>query len=71
MFSTLLALAFVAQAEPVQPAPKEEEQKVEKKKEEKVEDKRICRRITAGIGSRKKERVCMTRAQWREFNQGN
>lgn len=71
MFSTIMALALVAQAEPVQPAPEAEEPKIEQAKEGKAEDKRICRRINTGMGSRKKERVCMTRDEWREFNRGN
>ena len=71
MFSTFMALALVAQAEPAQPAPEAEEQKTEQAEERTAEDKRICRRISTGMGSRKKERVCMTREEWREFNRGN
>lgn len=71
MFSTMLALALVAQAEPAQPELQEEERAAEQAQEEKAKDKRICRRISTGMGSRKKERVCMTSKEWREFNRGN
>ena len=33
------------------------------------EEKRICRRISTDMSSRRKERVCMTKEEWREFNQ--
>jgi len=69
MFSPLIALALLAQAEPAQPAA--EEPQTEQTEEQQTEEKRICRRINTGMGSRKKERVCMTREQWREFNRGN
>ena len=71
MFSTMLALALVAQTEPAQPEVQEEERAAQQSQEEKAEDKRICRRISTGMGSRKKERVCMTSKEWREFNRGN
>lgn len=41
-----------------------ETEKVEKAKEE----KKICRRITEGMGSRRKVRVCLTREEWKNFN---
>ena len=45
--------------------PKEgETEKVEKAKEE----KKICRRVTEGMGSRRKVRVCLTRDEWKTFN---
>nr|WP_298896193.1 hypothetical protein [uncultured Altererythrobacter sp.] len=71
MFSTLLALAMIAQAEPAQTASEAEEPKTDQAQEQKAEDERICRRISTGMGSRKKERVCMTSQEWREFNRGN
>ncbi len=42
----------------------------EEKKEEAKKEKKICRRITS-MGSRRSERVCMTREQWEEYNNGN
>ena len=33
------------------------------------EEKRICRRISTDMASRRKERVCLTKEGWREFNQ--
>ncbi|MBO6609149.1 hypothetical protein [Altererythrobacter sp.] len=71
MISTLFAFALVAQAQPAPPAEQNSEQTAEQVQEEKAEDKRICRRISVGMGSRKKERVCMTSGEWREFNRGN
>ena len=71
MFSTLLALAMIAQAEPAQTASEVKEPKTDQAQEQKAEDKQICRRISTGMGSRKKERVCMTSQEWREFNRGN
>ena len=71
MFSTLLALALVAQAEPAPAETTEKPEAAEQEVTEQAEDKRICRRITAGMGSRRKEKVCMTREEWREFNRGN
>ena len=35
------------------------------------EEKRICRRIRTDMSSRRATRVCMTRAEWRAFNDGN
>lgn len=43
---------------------KEKTEKVEEAKEE----KKICRRITEGMGSRKKVKVCLTRDEWKAFN---
>ncbi|RGP40719.1 hypothetical protein BPTFM16_01007 [Altererythrobacter insulae] len=74
MLSTLMALALVAQGEPAQPTEKADEtaeKAVEEKVEEKSEDKRICRSIRLDTSSRKKERICLTREGWREFNRGN
>ncbi|WP_299192425.1 hypothetical protein [uncultured Erythrobacter sp.] len=33
------------------------------------EEERICRRIRVDMSSRRATRVCMTRDEWREFNQ--
>ncbi|MDJ0641342.1 MAG: hypothetical protein QNJ15_00860 [Erythrobacter sp.] len=41
-----------------------ETEKVEKAKEE----KKICRRVTEGMGSRRKVKVCLTREEWKNFN---
>ena len=38
------------------------------KVEEAKEEKKICRRITEGLGSRRKVKVCRTRAEWKTFN---
>lgn len=54
--------AFAAQEEPDQPAPPSEEV-------EKAEEKKICKRISAQAGSRRKTKVCRTREEWKTFNQ--
>lgn len=43
---------------------KEKSEKVEEAKEE----KKICRRVTEGMGSRRKVKVCLTREEWKAFN---
>ncbi len=45
--------------------PKQEEARSEEKPKA---TKKICKRIATGMGSRVKERVCLTREQWRELN---
>lgn len=40
----------------------------EEKAEVAKEEKRICRRITEGTGSRRKVKVCRTREEWKTFN---
>ena len=40
----------------------------ERAEEEAKEEKRICRRIRLDMSSRRAERVCKTREEWREFN---
>lgn len=36
---------------------------------EAVEEERICRRIRTDMASRRATKVCLTREEWREFNQ--
>ncbi len=65
----LLALACAAATPAVAGDPKPQaEEKAEK--EQAREEKKICRRITS-MGSRRAERICMTKAEWREYNNGN
>ncbi len=60
--------AFAQSEEPDQPAPKPDMS--EKMDEvEKSEEKKICKRISAQAGSRRKTKVCKTREQWKTFNQ--
>ncbi|MXO90161.1 hypothetical protein [Pontixanthobacter aquaemixtae] len=40
------------------------------KEEEAKEPKKICKRVQS-MGSRRGERICMTREEWREYNRGN
>lgn len=55
--------AFAADPEPKETAPSEE------KAGEKAEEKKICKRISAQAGSRRKTKVCRTREEWKTFNQ--
>lgn len=58
--AALLLSAPVLAGEP----DKAEAEKVEEAKEE----KKVCRRITEGMGSRRKVKVCLTRDEWKDFN---
>ncbi len=65
--------AFAAPDAPSDAKPDEtsEEAKQEQKAlaEEKAEPKKICKRISAQAGSRRKTKVCRTREEWATFNQ--
>lgn len=63
----LLLLATPQPAEPAQPADDAAQQPAA----EQAETKKICRYIRGGMGSRRKEKVCLTKEEWRAFNQGN
>ena len=39
--------------------------------EDRAEDAKICRYIREGMNSRRKKKVCLTKEQWQEANQGN
>ncbi len=72
--SFALALAVAgAPALAVEPAlnqaPGEKEQSAAQDKA--AESKQICRRVVTQMGSRKRERLCMTSDQWREYNRGD
>ncbi|WP_454599274.1 hypothetical protein [Qipengyuania sp. SM2507] len=69
-FTLLLAGAPALAVEPDQKeAQSEKEQSVAQ--DEAAEPKKICRQIALQSGSRQRERVCMTREEWREFNRGD
>ena len=69
LFSVAASIAVMSSAPSTASNPKpEDSEKVEK--QEAREEKKICRRIQS-MGSRRSERVCMTKKQWREFNNGN
>lgn len=69
-FALLLAGGSAVAAEPEKTeAPSEKEQPAAQ--EEAAEPEKICRQIALQLGSRKRERVCMTRKEWREFNRGD
>jgi len=65
----MLAVAALVSAPTLAGEPKQETAEPAEK-EQAREVKKICRRITS-MGSRRSERVCMTKEEWREFNQGN
>lgn len=66
-------LAVSALANEPHKGEKPSEAKTEKTEEapEAKEDKRICRRVATDMSSRRKTKVCLTKEEWREFNQGN
>ena len=64
LWLSALALASTS-PEPSQPA----ENQAEAPKQAKA-DRKICRRVTDGMGSRRKVRLCMTKEEWRDFNRG-
>jgi len=69
LFTVAASIAAISSAPATSTSPNpEKSEQVEK--EETREEKKICRRIQS-MGSRRTERVCMTKEQWREFNQGN
>ncbi|MBX7515127.1 hypothetical protein K3179_11290 [Qipengyuania sp. GH38] len=41
------------------------------KPEAKEEAEKVCKYIRADMSSRRKQKVCMTEAEWIEFNRGN
>ena len=41
------------------------------KAEAKKDAEKVCKYIRADISSRRKQKVCMTEAEWIEFNRGN
>lgn len=69
MLSTVLALALLAGSEANDPATQQEE--AQQAAPEAKEEKRICRRISEQMNSRRKTKVCMTKQEWREFNRGD
>lgn len=71
-----LAFALILTGVPALAAdPDQKEAQSEKQmpvvRDETTEPKKICRRIALQTGSRQRERVCMTKEQWTEFNRGN
>ena len=71
----LPALALAALSMPAlagEPEEKKDEgEKTDAQATEKTDNKKICRYIRMDISSRRKERVCLTKEGWQEFNQGN
>ena len=59
--------AQATSAQPVQAKPMQADQ-ADQAKAAKAEEKRICRRVSMDMSSRRKEKVCLTKEQWVEFN---
>ena len=57
--------ADAAQPKSAQPV---QAKQADQTKAAKAEDKRICRRVSMDMSSRRKEKVCLTKEQWVEFN---
>ena len=70
MLASLFALLLVANPQGSDKAASQERSATDRTQEQ-AEQKPICRYIRGEMGSRRKEKVCMTKDQWREFNQGN
>ncbi|QZD96461.1 hypothetical protein K3136_02015 [Qipengyuania gelatinilytica] len=54
-----------------EPEEKKDEKKTEAQQPAEVKDKKICRYIRMDMSSRRKEKVCLTKEGWTDFNQGN
>jgi len=70
MFSTLLALALALTPQ-TEAQTSEREAEKPAQTEERAKPEKVCRYIRGTMGSRRKEKVCLTKEEWREFNQGN
>ena len=70
MLSALLIFSLAVAAQP-QDTATEPAEKTEEAAEKETKDDRICRNIRPDMSSRRKQRVCMTSEEWREFNRGN
>lgn len=72
---TLPALALAALAVPAiatEPQDKGSDKKAEAQPEAApAKEERICRYIRMDASSRRKEKVCLTKEGWVDFNQGN
>ncbi|WP_034920931.1 hypothetical protein [Erythrobacter sp. SD-21] len=68
----LLALATLsAPALATEPEDKKDEKKTDSQQPADAKNEKICRYIRMDMSSRRKERVCLTKEGWTEFNQGN
>lgn len=67
--TALILIAATVSTPVIAGDPKPTAPEAEKKKEPKAE-KKICRNVSE-MGSRRSKRMCMTRDEWVDFNQGN
>ena len=70
----LPALALAALSMPAvasEPEEKKDEKKPEAQQPAEAKDEKICRYIRMDMSSRRKEKVCLTKEGWTDFNQGN
>ena len=65
--SAAALLSFAPTGAMAEPTETDETDTSEEK--EKAKEKKICTRISAQAGSRRKTKVCRTREEWKTFNQ--
>ena len=65
--SVVAVLTFAPAGAFAEPTETEETDAVDDK--DKAKEKKICKRISAQAGSRRKTKVCRTREEWKTFNQ--
>lgn len=70
MLSTVVAMMLLASPQQ-EDAAKQPDTDAPAQTEERVEDAKICRYIREGMNSRRKKKVCLTKEQWQDANQGN
>lgn len=70
MLSTVVAMMLLASPQQ-EDAAKQPDTDASAQTEERAEDAKICRYIREGMNSRRKKKVCLTKEQWQDANQGN
>ncbi|WP_284125318.1 hypothetical protein [Parerythrobacter aestuarii] len=70
MFTTVVAMLLLGSAQPDAVAEKPEVE-AQPQVEERTESAKICRYIREDMNSRRKKKVCLTKEQWQDANQGN
>ena len=70
MNSLFAVLSAVAATLPTPLPGKEPPAKADERPAQAQPSDRICRRVALDVSSRKKEEVCLTAKEWREFNTG-
>ena len=68
VLSAFALLAASVSADLSASEPPKAEQPKQEEADTTQEPKKICRQIAMQMNSRRKERVCMTKEEWRDFN---